>query len=136
MSSPINPALIPPGPSGLTPVQPATRTGAVGGNVSGQNFGNVLRDAAAAPVRTSPVTFSGHALQRIERRGIVMDAQTQQRLGEGVDRAASKGSRAAVVLIDNNAFVVGVPSRTVITAVDRDSMKEHVFTNIDSAVIA
>ncbi|MEH3055291.1 MAG: hypothetical protein PGN13_15025 [Patulibacter minatonensis] len=40
------------------------------------------------------------------------------------------------MLIDQNAFVVGVPSRTVVTAVGRDNMREHVFTNIDSAVIA
>ena len=34
------------------------------------------------------------------------------------------------------AFVVAVSNRTVVTAVDRDHMRDHVFTNIDSAVIA
>lgn len=141
MTIPVNPALIPPGPTGppgVPGVGPTQRPGRVGeGSRSGPEFAQVLRESAAQPARVSqPVTFSGHALQRIERRGITMDAATQQRLGEGVDRAASKGSRAAVVLIDSNAFVVGVPSRTVITAVGRDHMKEHVFTNIDSAVIA
>jgi flagellar operon protein len=138
MTVPVNPALIPPGPSGVPGVGATPRTSRVGDGRTGAEFAQVLRESAAqAPARTSqPVTFSGHALQRIERRGITMDADTQKRLGEGVDRAASKGSRAAVVLIDNNAFVVGVPSRTVITAVGRDHMKEHVFTNIDSAVIA
>ena len=33
------------------------------------------------------------------------------------------------------AFVVSVKNKTVITAVDRDHMRDHVFTNIDSAVI-
>lgn len=139
MSVPVNPALMPPGPSGVPGVTATPRTSRVGDQSrTGPEFAQVLRESAAqAPTRSSqPVTFSGHALQRIERRGITIDAATQQRLGEGVDRAASKGSRAAVVLIDNNAFVVGVPSRTVITAVGRDHMKEHVFTNIDSAVIA
>ena len=41
-----------------------------------------------------------------------------------------------VVFVDSTAFVVSVKNRTVITAVDRDHMKDHVFTNIDSAVIA
>jgi len=138
MTQPINPALIPPGPSGVPAVSPAQRSARVGGGQSGGNFAAVLRERAstATPTTSAPVVFSGHALQRIERRGITMDAATQKRLGEGVDRAASKGSRAAVVLVDDNAFVVGVPSRTVITAVGRDNMKEHVFTNIDSAVIA
>ena len=58
------------------------------------------------------------------------------RLTSGVDRAAAKGSRNSLVLVDQNAFVVSVPNRTVITAVDRSHMKEQVFTNIDSALIA
>ena len=90
------------------------------------------RRANAGAVKPNP---GHHALARLERRGISIAPATAQRLGAGVDRAAAKGSRAAVVFVDQNAFVVGVPSRTVITAVDREHMREHVFTNIDSAVI-
>ena len=79
--------------------------------------------------------FSNHALARLKRRGIEVDAATRQRLGAGVSRAAAKGSRDAVVLVDDKAFVVAVPNRTVITAVDRAHMREHVFTNIDSAAL-
>jgi flagellar operon protein len=38
-------------------------------------------------------------------------------------------------VMENQAFIVSVPNRTVITALDNNSMKENVFTNIDSAVI-
>ena len=41
-----------------------------------------------------------------------------------------------MVLLDGSAFVVSVKNKTVITAVDAQSMREHVFTNIDSAVLA
>jgi flagellar operon protein len=107
------------------PATPPARTG-------GPSFGDVLAQRAAA----QPLHFSGHALQRIERRGINLDAGVLARLGDGVARAAAKGSRDSVVLVDQTAFVVSVPNRTVITAVDRDHMREHVFTNIDSAVIS
>ena len=80
--------------------------------------------------------FSSHALQRAERRGIDLGPETLARLNHGVELATGKGSRSSVVLVDSTAFVVAVPNRTVITAVDRDHMKEQVFTNIDSAVIA
>jgi len=53
-----------------------------------------------------------------------------------VGRAASKGSRDSLVLVDGTAFVVSVSNRTVITAVGSEQMKDNVFTNIDSAVIA
>ena len=96
----------------------------------GPSFDQVLR------TRTGAVQFSRHALQRLERRGITVDAPVQQRLDDGVQRAAAKGARDAVVFIDGTAFVVSVRNRTVITAVDRDHMRDHVFTNIDSAVIA
>jgi flagellar operon protein len=99
---------------------------------SGPSFGDVLADRLAS----APLHFSGHALQRIERRGISVDASVLARLGDGVARAAAKGSRDSVVLVDQTAFVVSVPNRTVITAVDREHMHEHVFTNIDSAVIS
>jgi flagellar operon protein len=86
--------------------------------------------------RTQGVEFSRHALQRLERRGIEIGEQTLARLEDGVDRAAGKGSRESVVFVDGTAFVVSVSNRTVITAVDPEHMREHVFTNIDSAVIA
>ncbi len=134
MTNPIhNPALVPPGvgaPAPVTaprqPTQPVRPT-------NGPAFADVLRDAAQ---RTQGVEFSKHALQRLERRGLAVDPPTMDRLNDGVQRAAGKGSRDAVVLVDDTAFVVSVANRTVITAVGRDQMKDHVFTNIDSAVIA
>ena len=38
-------------------------------------------------------------------------------------------------MVDDVALVVSIKNRTVITAVDKDHLKENVFTNIDSAVI-
>ena len=99
---------------------------------SGASFADVLDGRLQA----APLRFSGHALQRIERRGINLDETTLARLDGGVHRAAAKGARDSLVLVDGTAFVVSVPNRTVITAVDREHMKQQVFTNIDSAVIS
>ncbi len=101
--------------------------------ISGPAFADVLRETQGGP---QAIQFSKHALQRLERRQLEVDGATLGRLGDGLDRAAGKGSRDAVVLVDDTAFVVSVKNRTVITAVGRDQMKDHVFTNIDSAVIA
>ena len=84
---------------------------------------------------TAP-TFSKHALDRLQRRGVDMNAQTLGRLTEGIQRAASKGANNSVVLVDGTAYVASVKNNTVITAVTPEAMKSHVFTNIDSAVIA
>lgn len=152
MSVALNPALLPPGAIGAgEPVSPA-RSGAVGpvrapatgapnarpvGQIDGTPFATVL-DGANRTEATSAVGlhFSKHALQRVQRRGIDVSPPTLARLADGVGRAARKGSRDSIVLVDGTAFVVSVPSRTVVTAVGSAHMRDHVFTNIDSAVIA
>ena len=88
------------------------------------------RTGAKAP------TFSKHALDRLARRGVDMNTQTLGRLTEGIQRAADKGARNSVVFVDGTAFVTSVQNNTVITAVTPEAMNSHVFTNIDSAVIA
>ena len=136
MSAPFNPALVPPGVSGVGgPASVGARTQPVRPSVQGPqgpSFADVFKDRTG----TKPVQFSKHAVQRLERRNLTVDATVMRRLQDGVDRAAGKGARDAVVLVDDAAFVVSVTNRTVVTAVGRDQMKDHVFTNIDSAVIA
>ncbi len=97
---------------------------------AGASFADVLSQTAAAP------QFSRHALERLAQRGIALNSATVARVSDGISRAAGKGSRDSVVFVDNTAFVVSVRNNTVITAVDSGHMREHVFTNIDSAVIA
>jgi flagellar operon protein len=125
-----NPALLPPGAVGPAARPPAPARPAGPGAPAGPAFADVLAR------ETAGVRFSQHALQRVERRGIDLAGGTLERLEGGVERAAAKGARDAVVLVDGTAFVVSVRNRTVITAVDSEHMREHVFTNIDSAVIA
>jgi flagellar operon protein len=81
-------------------------------------------------------TFSKHALERLGRRGVDVDASTLGRLTDGIQRAADKGSRNSVVFVDGTAYVASVQNNTVITAVTPEAMRSQVFTNIDSAVIA
>jgi flagellar operon protein len=80
--------------------------------------------------------FSGHAAKRIEQRGLHLDGERMRRLEAAVERAEAKGARDSVVLLDELALVVSVRNHTVITAMDESSRRDHVFTNIDSVVIA
>jgi flagellar operon protein len=81
------------------------------------------------------VTFSKHAGERLFSRGITFSAEKLNRLADAIDKAAAKGSRETLVLTDEAALVVSVKNRTVITAFDRDSLRDGVVTSIDSAVI-
>jgi flagellar operon protein len=130
-----NPALgrVGPVPPATVIAPPPASARVLAGAVGGPRFADVL---AARSVGAQPPSFSKHALERVARRGIQLSQQTLARLAGGVSRAAGKGSRNAVIFVDHTAFVVSVPNNTVITAVDAEHMREHVFTNIDSAVFA
>ena len=95
----------------------------------GKNFATYLAEAQG-------LQLSHHARERLSQRHISLTAETWGRVLKAVDKVAEKGGRDSLVLVGDMALVVNVPNRTVITAVDGSSIKERVFTNIDSAVIA
>lgn len=86
--------------------------------------------------KLSELKFSAHASTRIKSRNIDLTPEVMGKLEKAVSGAASKGARDSLILMKNLAFIVNIPNRTVITAMDGESLKENIFTNIDSAVIA
>lgn len=79
--------------------------------------------------------FSKHAQLRLQSRNITLTEQDVNRIQNAVGQARQKGARDSLIIMDRLALVVSVKNNTVITAVDEESIKENVFTNIDSAVI-
>ncbi|MFC3797803.1 TIGR02530 family flagellar biosynthesis protein [Cohnella sp. GCM10012308] len=96
-----------------------------------------LQDGSAFKTMLSAqsLKFSQHAEQRLAQRGIKLGPEQLSAIATAVDQASAKGARDSLVLYQNMAMIVNVPSRTVITAMDDKSMQQHVFTNIDSAVV-
>jgi flagellar operon protein len=80
--------------------------------------------------------FSRHALERLQSREITLNETDLLGLQNAVQRAEDKGAKDSLVLLRDLAFIVNVKNRTVITAIEPERMKEGVFTNIDSAVVA
>jgi len=80
--------------------------------------------------------FSKHAQKRLASRNIELTSGDLAKIEQAVDTARRKGGRDSLVLMGDLALVVSIKNNTVITAVDENSSKENVFTNIDSAVIA
>jgi len=104
--------------------QPTTQAKAPAADL--KEFNSILQDR---------LKVSGHAQTRLQSRNIELDAAAWDRVMKGVDMAAAKGAKESLVLVDDAALVVSIKNRTVITAVDKASLKENVFTNIDSAVV-
>jgi len=100
------------------------------GGIQGRQFDEILRK------ELNDLKFSKHAQDRLASRNIRLSQDDISSLGAAVTRAGDKGGKDSLVLLRDMAFIVSVPNRTVVTAMDSALMKENVFTNIDSAVIA
>lgn len=99
-----------------------------------ENFKTVFEDKLNI-INDNKIRFSNHAKERLDLRGIELDTNIINQLNQAVDKAAQKGSKDSLILVDNLAFVVNIPNKVVVTTVDDKSIKEHIFTNIDSAII-
>ena len=79
------------------------------------------------------VSFSAHALSRLEQRNIIVDEQIKSQLESAIEKIAQKGGRESLIMLDDVAYVVSIPNKKVITALEKS--EENVFTNIDSALL-
>lgn len=96
---------------------------------AGSSFADLLNE------EIGQVKFSQHAAQRLKLRNLHFTPDDLTKLNQAVEKAASKGARESLVLMNDVALVVSVKNKTVITAMDGGSARDNVFTNIDSAVI-
>ncbi len=94
-------------------------------------FRKILLDKVAEEQK---VKFSAHAQNRLQSRQIEMTGDNIMKLADAMNKAQNKGAHDSLILMQNVAFIVNLDNRTVVTAMDNESMKENVFTNIDSAV--
>lgn len=129
-------------------LQPNSGLGKVTPDKGGPSFGDMLgkiqnqmptaqtgAKPAQMPNAADAVKFSNHAVERMQTRGISFNKADMERLGEAVQRAASKGSRDTLVLMNDSALIVSVKNKTVVTVMDKAALKENVFTNIDSTIV-
>ncbi len=100
------------------------------------SFQDVLKQKQnQAVMDASELKFSKHAAARLNEWDITLTDSQNTRLENGVKQAREKGINESLVLIDSLAFIVNVPNKTVVTAMDQTETNNNVFTNIDGAVI-
>lgn len=111
---------------GTSALNPATKVGP-------NSFQGILNQQLQQTL-SSELRFSKHASMRLESREINLNSEQLQRISQGLESARSKGIKESLMVMDNIALVVNVDNNTVITALDTNDTKNHVFTNIDGAV--
>lgn len=95
------------------------------------SFSNILNREIEK--KNTGYTISNHAAQRLN--GVEFTKEDYNSIQSGLNKARMKGSKNTLMLYKDMAIVASVENNTIITAVDKDRVKENVFTNIDSVVI-
>ena len=98
------------------------------------SFEEILRQKQEIS-ESSELRFSKHAAMRLNDRNINLSQEQSERLENGVSRANEKGIQESLVILDSLAFIVNVPNRTVVTAMEQGESGNQIFTNIDGAII-
>jgi flagellar operon protein len=94
-----------------------------------QSFYEILN----TKITPDEVSFSAHALRRLEQRNIIVDEQMKEQLEEAIEKIALKGGKESLIMLENVAYLVSIPNKKVITALQNND--DNVFTNIDSAYV-
>jgi len=108
---------------------PGSKPAGTDPRINGRSFQEILNEQLK-----ERISFSKHANQRTEERNIQISENDLTRLEDACDRAQQKGIKDALIVMEDNAFIVNALNKTVITVVDKNEMKSNVFTNIDGAV--
>lgn len=80
------------------------------------------------------INLSGHAAKRIQERSIDFNGEEYIKVRDAISKLKAKGGKDSLVITDKAAYIVDVQNNKVVTAVDKGSMAENVFTKIDSTV--
>jgi len=81
------------------------------------------------------IQLSTHAMRRLQERNITIDKDEYAKLQTAMDRLKLKGGQDSLVITGKAAYIVDVPKNTIVTAIDKDSIGENVFTKIDSTIL-
>lgn len=79
--------------------------------------------------------LSTHAMRRLQERNLTIDKEEYTKLQNAFDKLKTKGGQDSLVITGKAAYIVDVPKSTIVTAIDKDSIGENVFTKIDSTIL-
>jgi len=98
----------------------------------GKDFGQVLEKIYK---KNQSISFSKHAIERMDKRNMELTSEELNKLEMAFDKAEDKGVRDALIIMGDKAFIASIKNKTIITTLNKEQLKDNVFTNIDGAVI-
>lgn len=85
-------------------------------------------------VEAPEIELSLHAQKRLEQRSIQLDGQEYAKLKLALQSLENKGGRESLVVTEKAAYIMDVANKKIVTAMNKDELRQNVFTKIDSTV--
>lgn len=79
--------------------------------------------------------LSTHAMRRLQERNLSLDKEEYAKLQSAIDKLKLKGGQDSLVITSKAAYIIDVPKNTIVTAIDKESIGDNVFTKIDSTIL-
>lgn len=106
-------------------------------NGNGNNeFSELLKqqDVGAQKPLHGGLDVSTHAAKRLQERSIDFNGDEFMKVKDAMAKLKAKGGKQSLVVTDKAAYIVDIKNNKLVTAVDKGSMNENVFTKIDSTM--
>lgn len=96
-----------------------------------------LDNAESSELTPQPkgLKLSTHAMRRLQERNLSLDKEEYAKLQSAIDKLKTKGGQDSLVITGKAAYIVDVPKNTIVTAIDKESIGDNVFTKIDSTIL-
>jgi flagellar operon protein len=107
----------------------------IDGQKSGEEFKSLLKEQVDQTKKEHGINLSTHAAKRLHERNLSMDSDEFYKLKDAMVKLKDKGGQDSLVITDKAAYIVDVPNNKIVTAIDKGSITDNVFTKIDSTVI-
>ncbi len=97
-------------------------------------FKNLLNSKIEEKPIHDGIHLSTHAIKRLEERKIDFIGDEFLKVKNAMEKIREKGGSNSLIVSDKAAYIVDVKNNKLVTAVDKESMSENVFTKIDSTM--
>lgn len=98
------------------------------------DFKNLLDSQIAQKPIHDGINLSTHAMKRLEERNIDFHGEEYMKVKDAMAKLKEKGGQNSLIVSDKAAYIVDIKNNKLVTAVDKGSMSENIFTKIDSTM--
>ncbi|MFZ8933110.1 MAG: TIGR02530 family flagellar biosynthesis protein [Bacteriovoracaceae bacterium] len=81
------------------------------------------------------INISTHAAKRLKERNIEVNSEEFYKLKDAVDKLKEKGGKESLIITNTGAYIVDVKNNTIVTAIDKENIRDNIFTKIDSTIL-